>query len=94
MRESNRRDDARITEAIKKVELAIGEVRVVERREHHVVLDRAIVNKDALLRARRAFTRATEFVAGMAAAGGRKAIGDAGTRLRHLEKKLVELERL
>jgi hypothetical protein len=102
-RGTQREADGKLMEALRRVELAISEVKVVERREHGVVTDRAVVNKDALVRARRAYIRAIEFVAavrieeGTASGrtrGDRKPVADACTRLTHLERKLVELEGL
>ena len=102
-RGTQRAADSQVAEAIRRVELALGEVRVVERRDKGIVLDRAIVNKDALVRARRAYLRATEFVAAVRieegtatgrVKGDRKPVSDACVRLSYLEKKLVELEGL
>jgi hypothetical protein len=100
---TQRQTDARLIEALRKVELAIGEVRIVERCYKGKVLDRAVVNRDALVRARRAYIRATEFVAAIRLEEGtasgrvrsdRKPVADACKRLTHLERKLVELEGL
>lgn len=103
VKDGNRRSDAKLLDVIRRVELALGEVRVVERRYKGKLLDSMVVNKDALLRARRVYTRATEFVAGVRLADGtasgrvvgdRKVVADACTRLRHLERQLVGLESL
>lgn len=103
VRGTERDTDGQLMEMLRRVELALSEVKVVERREKGVVTDRAVVNYDGLIRARRAYTRATEFVAqvrieeGTASGrvrGDRRPVADACTRLSHLEKKLVELERL
>jgi hypothetical protein len=100
---TQRETDGRLMEVLRRIELALGEVKVIERREKGVVTDRAVVNKDALVRARKAYLRATEFVAAVRieegtatgrVRGDRKPVADACTRLTHLEKKLVELERL
>lgn len=96
-RDATRNDDLKLIEVIHRVELALGEVKVVERRYKGELLDSMVVNKDGLLRARRAFQRATEYVAGVVAASGvpvRKAVSDATVRLRNLEKQLVQLEKL
>lgn len=101
--QTSRRDDAKLLDVIRRVELALGEVRIVERRYKGKVLDSMVVNKDALLRARRVYTRATEYVAevrlheGTASGrvvGDRKVVADACTRLRNLERQLVTLEGL
>jgi hypothetical protein len=103
VKDGNRRSDAKLLDVIRRVELALGEVRVVERRYKGTVLDSMVVNKDALLRARRVYTRATEYVAevrlheGTASGrvvGDRKVVADACTRLRNLERQLVGLESL
>lgn len=88
-------DDLKLIEVIHRIELAVGEVKVVERRYKGEVLDRAVCNRDALLRARRAFIRATEYVATLdKEVPIRKAVSDATTRLKNLEKQLVTLEKL
>lgn len=103
MKGTQRETDGKLMEVLRRVELALGEVKVVERRDKGQVTDRAVVNKDAIVRARKAYVRATEFVAAVRIEEGtasgrvrsdRKAVADACTRLTHLEKKLVELERL
>lgn len=94
-KDAHRRSDAKLFDVVRKVELALGEVRVVERRYKGAVLDRAVCNHDALIRARRAYIRATEFVAALdKPVPIRKAVSDATVRLRNLEKQLVELEKL
>jgi hypothetical protein len=94
-KQASRQDDLKLIEVIHRVELAVGEVKVVERRYKGEVLDRAVCNRDALLRARRAYIRATEYVAPLRnTVPVRKAVSDATTRLRNLEKQLVELEKL
>lgn len=98
-------DDRALHEWVHKVELAIGEVKVVERRANGVVLDRAVVNKDALLRARRAYRNAVAAVAERRITDGtatgripitreRQVVVQASTRLKYLERRLAELEGL
>jgi len=65
-----KRTKAGVTEAIRKVELALSEVKVVERRHKGVVLDRAVVNRDALVRARRRYLHACQTVAALRLKGG------------------------
>jgi hypothetical protein len=60
-REEVRRDQA-IAEALHRVVLAIGEVRVVERKAEGQVVGRRVVNREALARARRAYQAAAIMV--------------------------------
>jgi hypothetical protein len=63
VRERERSDvDHAIGEALRRVRLAIGEVRVVERKQDGQVLSRAVVNKDALQRAQRTYMAACALV--------------------------------
>jgi hypothetical protein len=47
-----------MVELLRRVELALGEVFIVERREQGVVTHRAVRNRDALTRARKAYVAA------------------------------------
>jgi hypothetical protein len=63
MREESRAGiDLAIGEALRRVRLALGEVRVVQRKKDGVVVDSRVVNPDALQRARRAYMSAAEIV--------------------------------
>lgn len=95
-------EEQEVTELLRKVELAIGEVRVVERRQEKVVTHRAITNRDALHRAQRAYTHAATRIGEMrraatALAGTQRAyragfLQGAIERLDTIQRTLVDLE--
>jgi hypothetical protein len=63
VRERDRREvDHAIAEALRRLRLALGEVRVVERKQGGVVTSRRVVNKEALTRAERAYHTAATLV--------------------------------
>jgi len=91
-------DDQAMTEALRRFELAIGEVHVIERRENKVVTGRIVRNKDALARAKKAYTDVARFLGAMRAkqptypTTDRQAIRNALTRLDALREQLADLE--
>jgi len=98
-------EDKRLREVVHRVALALGEVKVVERRKDGVVLDRAVANKDALVRARRAYRTAATAIGAVRIAAGtatgrtpldreRRVVLECMRRLTGLERELTELERL
>jgi hypothetical protein len=63
VREQERREmDRAIAEALRRVRLALGEVRVVERKQGGVVTGRRVTNKEAIRRAERAYHAAATLV--------------------------------
>jgi|SRR5262245_14638933 len=93
--------DEAICEALRRVRLALGEVRVVERRKDHVVTHRTVVNKEAIGRARKAYTTASMLVGKARQADGttsgpqrrdRRSIENACDTLNEYQRQLADLE--
>ena len=63
VRERDRAEvDGAVREALRRVRLALAEVKVVELKANGVVTHQAVVNKDALGRVRRAYTNAAMLI--------------------------------
>jgi hypothetical protein len=93
--------DQAIGEALRRVRLALGEVRVVERKQNGQVLDRRVVNKDAITRALRAYQAACLVVGKAREADGttsgpmrpdRLVVKQACERLSEMARELDELK--
>jgi hypothetical protein len=93
--------DQAIAEALHRVELAIGEVRVVERRAGGEVVGRRVVNREALARARKAYWAAATMIGKARSAEGltvgpqrpmRPPLRRASDRLRELVCQIGRLE--
>ena len=95
--------DVAIQEALRKVRLAMSEVKVVERKKDGKVTHRAVVNKDALDRVRRAYTNASMIVGKARQADGttegpqrpdRQSVRLACDQLNQYQRELATLEGL
>jgi hypothetical protein len=93
--------DHAIGEALRRVRLALAEVKVVERKEDGKVTHQAVVNKDALGRVRRAYTTAAMLIGKARQADGtttgtpkpdRHAIRAACQQLDDYQRELARLE--
>ena len=93
--------DQEIVEALRRVELAIGEIAITERREKGVVTHRRVRNRDAIARARLAYQRAATLIGEVRVADGtatgarsveRSTVRDAMTRLDRLRGQIEEIE--
>jgi hypothetical protein len=101
MRDQDREEvDEAVREALNRVRLALSEVKVVERRENKVVTHRAVVNRDALARVRKAYTVAAAVIGKAREADGTAAGPQRPDRLavrqacQQLEDYQIELARL
>lgn len=104
MRDRDREEiDVAIREALRRLRLSLAEVKVVERKENKVVTHRAVVNKDAIARARKAYTVAAMLVGKARQADGttsgpqrpdRLAVKQACDQLNEYQRELAGLEGL
>lgn len=106
LRKMLRRDeDQSLVEVVHRVALAIGEVKLIERRHQGVVTSRAVANRDALQRARRAYSRAAAAIGQVRVGDGtatgrrplieeRRVVVEQCAKLDALRVKLAELEAL
>ena len=102
VRERDRAEvDVAVREALRRVRLALAEVKVVELKANGVVTHQAVVNKDALGRVRRAYTNAAMLIGKAREADGttsgaqrpdRQAIRAACQQLDDYQKELARLE--
>jgi hypothetical protein len=61
-RDDRRANDRLIAEAIHRVKLAIGEVRVIEHRKEKTVVRQHVANQPAIVRARQAYVAAAKVI--------------------------------
>ena len=86
-------------EAIRRVQLAMGEVRVVEKKKDGTVIDQRVVNYPAIVRARQAYLAAAKVIGQVrideGLASGQKAVVRLGVQaaLVKLEECRREIER-
>ena len=89
-----------MAEALKKVELAISEIKVIKRYKEKVVIGEKVVNHDAVVRARKAYLEAARAVgtvrqlAGLTQGEQRPSGRVVAGAVAKLEEYRVELERL
>lgn len=93
--------DEAVREALRRVRLALAEVKVVERKVDGVVTHRVVVNQDAIGRVRRAYTTAAAVIGKAREADGtvagpprpdRLAVRQACQQLADYQKELARLE--
>lgn len=61
-RDGRRENDRRMAEAIHRVRLAIGEVRVIEHRKDKTVVGQHVANQPAIVRARQVYVAAAQVI--------------------------------
>jgi hypothetical protein len=99
-RDDRKTNDRLMAEALHRLRLAIGEVRIIEKKQDGRVVDQRVVNQAAIVRARQTYVAAAQVIGhvreeeGLAAGGYKLARPGIQVACERLEECRREIERL